>query len=74
MFPNPLDHALDVTQHFIVPEAQHSVASRAKGRFTARIGIALRRVMAAIDLDNEPFISAAKVPIGNWRRNFRPSS
>jgi hypothetical protein len=59
--------AFDIFQHFIVPEAEHAVAMLQKPSIARGIA-AVVGVLASIDLNHEPFLSAGKV------NNIRPAA
>src|SRR4051794_10708121 len=50
---NGFQHAVDVGQHLVVPEAQHAITMRLKQRGALKVRTHINRVLASIDLDHQ---------------------
>jgi len=60
-FNEPFKNARGIPQHLIVPKAEHAVACRLEDPAAGDISILIRRMMPAVDLDDQPRFQAAEV-------------
>jgi hypothetical protein len=58
---NHFKHALEVAEDLVVPEAEDLVALLGEEGRALRIGIALDRMLATIELDGQVMLGAAEV-------------
>jgi len=56
-----VQYAGGIPQHLIVPEAEHAVACRLDDPAAGGIGVPIRRMVATVDLDDQPRFRAAEV-------------
>jgi hypothetical protein len=55
------ENTVDISQHIVVPEAQHSIAARFDLARPARVGYSLLIVLTAVELDREPRFATDEV-------------
>jgi hypothetical protein len=58
---NDFEHALEIAEDLVVPEAKDPVALLGKKGRALRVGIALGRMLTTVELDDQPFLRAAEV-------------
>jgi hypothetical protein len=70
------EHAIGVSGDVVIPETQDKIACLFKFRRARQVGSGFG-MLAAIKLDHDASLLARKIgdvaPIGNWRRNLKPS-
>ncbi len=53
-------HAFDISEHFVIPETQDTVAAFDEPLTTGSVTLAIR-VLATVDFDDEPLLSTDKI-------------
>ena len=59
--PNRLEDTIEVIEHLVVPESQHAKPCLLQKRRAYSVGLDIFRVLAAVQLDNEPSFQADEI-------------
>ena len=67
-----LQHRVDVTQHIVIPEAQHPISGAHQEACPALVRVDGKSVLSAIQLDDEPALMTDEIHNEGWKWVLAP--